>query len=506
MNTNPVTGMSMRSTIDALRDVARNTPDTVALRSVDAELSYASLLSAVEQSAHELRALRLRRVALIADNSFDWIVADLAAQLSGIVLVPIPGFFSRAQMAHAIDSSGAEAVLVDVTARNCSDVLSMSAMGTLGGELQILETPRRSSETELPASTAKISYTSGTTGQPRGVCLPQRAMDAVATSLLAATADLCLRRHLCLLPLATLLENVAGVYAPIHNGGEICVRKIEEVGWAGAAGLNSDRLLRCIAAFRPDNIILVPQMLHAIVEALKAGGRVPDSLQFVAVGGGHVAPTLLEQAESLGLPVFEGYGLTECASVVALCSPGQRRQGSVGKPLAHARIRLDSRGEIFASGASFCGYAGETGSAAAEVATGDIGDVDADGYLFIQGRRKNIFITSFGRNVSPEWIEAEFLHTPSISQIAIFGEARPWNVAVLVPADGSERRLQPDIESVNRTLPDYARISHWILAAEPFTPGNGLSTFNGRVRRNAVWDAYKAQIDSCYDDYLSARV
>jgi long-subunit acyl-CoA synthetase (AMP-forming) len=276
------------------------------------------------------------------------------------------------------------------------------------------------------------------------------------------------------------------------------------LGWTGAAQLDAARLLQCIASFQPDSVIFVPQMLHSILDLLEKGATAPASLKFVAVGGGHVSPALLQRAETLGLPVYEGYGLTETASVVAISSPKQRRSGSVGRPLAHSSIRIGAEGEVLVSGASYCGYVGELPPASHEIATGDVGRIDADGFLYILGRLKNVYITSFGRNVSPEWIEAELVKQRSIAQVAVFGEARPWSIAVVVPAPGaSPEDVGADIAAVNSTLPDYARVGDWITAREPFMPANGLLTGNGRNRRDAIWKVYRAQLTVCYDNYVS---
>ena len=114
-----------------------------------------------------------------------------------------------------------------------------------------------------------------------------------------------------------------------------------------------------------------------------------------------------------------------------------------------------------------------------------------------------MFITSFGRNVSPEWVEAELCEEPAIAQAAVFGEARPWNVAVIVPAPHAQHEdLSSAIEIANRRLPDYARDDDWIVAARPFTLGNGELTTNGRIRRAAILARYRTELDSLYDDVL----
>lgn len=115
------------------------------------------------------------------------------------------------------------------------------------------------------------------------------------------------------------------------------------------------------------------------------------------------------------------------------------------------------------------------------------------------GRKKNMFITSFGRNVAPEWVEGELVSHPGIAQAALFGEARPFNCAVIVPHPGAPQdAIEAALEEANRRLPDYAQVRAWIAATEPFTAGNGMSTPNGRLRRPAILGKYAAQIDALY--------
>jgi len=263
------------------------------------------------------------------------------------------------------------------------------------------------------------------------------------------------------------------------------------------------RLLRSVAAFEAESLIVLPQMLQALVTAIERGAPAPDSLRFIAVGGAHVPSAVLARAYDLGLPVYEGYGLTECGSVVALNTPAAHRTGSVGRPLSHARVDIDARGDVCVSSPAVCGYTGGS-HVPRRFATGDLGRLDADGFLHITGRRKNVFITSFGRNVSPEWVEAELTAEAPIAQAAVFGEARPWNVAVVVPRSGAAdaSSITAAIDRVNERLPDYARIGDWCYAAEPFTAANGLATANGRNRRSAVWARYGARVNAVFDGAL----
>lgn len=148
-------------------------------------------------------------------------------------------------------------------------------------------------------------------------------------------------------------------------------------------------------------------------------------------------------------------------------------------------------------GARLLGYLGEPAPADDWLATGDLGHWE-DGFLVLHGRKKHQFVTAFGRNVNPEWVEAELVQQAPIAQAWLYGEALPANVAVLVPRGGADdAQLQAAIEQVNAGLPDYARVHHWLRAEQPFGEANGLATANGRLRRAALFQHYRHAIDAC---------
>ena len=494
----------MSAALDAVRARLPRFGSLRALSGADETVSLADVAHRVERIARQLDAERIRVLAIAADNSPDWALVDLAAASAGIPTVPLPPFFSTGQVEHVLADSGADAIAADEP----GSVPLLSLPTRPGPEL----TPRLTllrlddaphTAAPIPPGTSRISYTSGTTGTPKGVCLSQAVQDRVARSLADVTNGLGIRRHLCLLPLATLLENIAGLHAPLLAGAEIALPGHDEVGLCGAAGIDVGRLLRCLHRFGPDSVILLPQMLAALVGAVEQGVRLPSSLKFAAVGGGVVGLPLLERAERTGIPVFEGYGLTECSSVVALNTPDAGRPGSVGRPLPHCRVRIGDDGEVFVGGATMESYLGDEPVPAGEIATGDIGHFDGDGFLHIDGRKKNVLITSYGRNVSPEWVEAALTAAPSIMQAALFGDARPFNVAVVVPrVDATAAAIERDIDHVNRRLPDYARVRRFIVAVVPFSPRDGTLTINGRIRREAILGRYAEAIDACYRDTL----
>jgi long-subunit acyl-CoA synthetase (AMP-forming) len=351
----------------------------------------------------------------------------------------------------------------------------------------------------LPPGTGKITFTSGSTGRPKGVCLgnPQLLNQA---SALAAAAALERPRHLCLLPLSTLLENVAGVYAPLLTGGEVLVPGLAEVGFTGSSSLNSRVFLELLTRQQPESVILTPQMLHLLVTAAGQGWAPPAALRFVAVGGARVPPSLLQAAHARGIPAFEGYGLSECASVVSLNLPGASRPGSCGRPLPHVRVAIEDR-EIRVAGNAMLGYAGEPDRwGQAEIATGDLGYLDADGFLHIDGRKKNLLISSYGRNIAPEWVESEVLAEAELGECLVFGDARPYCVALLYPRDpaAGDAAIQQSIDRCNAHLPDYARIRRWHRLSQPLAASKDLLTENGRPKRQAILARYQGVIDALY--------
>jgi long-subunit acyl-CoA synthetase (AMP-forming) len=143
-------------------------------------------------------------------------------------------------------------------------------------------------------------------------------------------------------------------------------------------------------------------------------------------------------AWSLGIPVHEGYGLSECCSVVAVNRPKERRPGTVGHPLSGLSVSIDE-GEIVVDGPSVTdGYLGQ-GPADGPWRTGDLGDIDQDGFLTIHGRKDSLIVTSFGRNVSPEWVETMLLGDMRIAFCAVVGHGAPYLTAVIVPSGPGER-------------------------------------------------------------------
>ncbi|MBI3042520.1 MAG: AMP-binding protein [Betaproteobacteria bacterium] len=493
----------MHPVIAAIGRHAAAHPRRAALADGAREWSYSALNRAIAEAGADIRLRTSRPVALCLDNSPEWVIADLALLATRLPCVPLPAFFSAQQHAHAVVDAGVECVITDQPDR-CIERLRSGGLPAVGdADLNLagrrLSRIRVGARTAvLPRSTLKITYTSGTTGNPKGVCLGGDALAKVARSLASACGLGARDRHLSLLPLATLLENI-GVHASLVAGACCVLPPLNEIGIAGGSGVQPAALIEAMVRHHATTVIMVPQMLQAVVERVERGAARPQYLRFLAVGGAAVAPALLQRAETVGLPVFEGYGLSECASVVSLNTPGANRRGSAGRPLSHCTLSFGQDGEIHAAGATLLGYRGASAHAGDAWPTGDFGHLDAEGYLHVTGRKKDCFITSYGRNVSPEWIEAALTLEPAIAQAWVSGEARPWAAAVITPApDQSDAAVSAAVGRANRTLPDYAQVRRWTRSNEPFSAANGELTANGRLRRAQLAARYQPAVESLY--------
>lgn len=479
---------------------AKNQPDKIAFSGEDyfgalKELSYTQLMIEVDKLAQILERLEIRCIALRSHNCIDWALMDLAALKCGITIIPVPLFFSTSQIMHVLKMSDADCLIGNWT-------LAEHLNGRIEHPQLVANMPtyltKRSQTSPLIEGAIKITFTSGSTGMPKGVCLSDKNLMRVSLSL-AHAIEVKPKCHLTMLPLSTLLENITGIYVPLLLGAKTYLLSGTSVGLIGSSQLDIPQFATSIAHFAPNSLVLTPALLKALIAITSQNPALSSSLQFVAVGGARVPEALVEQAKSLNIPVYEGYGLSECASVVSLNTPSHHKAGSSGKALSHVDIRLNEQSELFVRGNLALGYI-DAPFDQEWLATGDIANIDSEGFLTILGRKKNIIITSFGRNISPEWIESELAtHVTSLPYI-IFGEGRDsLGILIDMPTDCLEGEMQLEALSLfqhkiiasltefNSTLPDYARIADiWIVKNLTHQPD--LFTNNGRVKRENISD------------------
>lgn len=512
-----------------IEQLQQNPAESIALSQGSKNISYGGLLTNVQQRVDWLhlqskqkenqQGKPIKRVGLLMDNCFDWLYFDLACQHAKLCLVPIPSFFSTEQKMALVNDSALDLVILDkLNHHSFIELLSHAQqcdyqpLATPFAEIKavLLSTMLAKNEQSLmPPETAKVTFTSGSTGHPKGVCLSLKAQITVANALIDRIG-LTKPRHLSLLPFATLLENIAGLYAPLLASGTIVFANEQNRGFSGSQLANPQVLLSLINESRANTMILVPELLQVLVQGCKQGWQPPKSLRFIAVGGSKVATPLLKEAAQCGLPVYQGYGLSESCSVVSLNSIDDNSLGNVGRLLPHVNGQVIN-GELQVSGANFLGYLNKPASwNPKQVATGDLAELN-DNQLSIIGRAKNLLINSFGRNISPEWVEAELLATGAFYQAVVIGDAKPFCCALLVPMPvlvsqaKSKAQLVEHIEQVitrlNTKLPDYAQIKDHLLLLEPMTPKQGLFTDNFRPKRDAIIEHFNDAIEQLYRDY-----
>lgn len=498
----------MHTLLNNISQIAKQEPAREALVGEHSSYDYLSLMQASLLLSKQIVENKISTLALIADNSPEWIIIDLACQIAQCCFIPLPLFFTPAQIQHSLIQAGVD-TLITGPGINLAEGLGEKVLNNLDTaqpiKLEGLANGFNSmrlaclDSSNKPQKTQKITFTSGSTGKPKGVCLSNDQQLAVANSLVSMVG-IKQPKHLCILPLATLLENIAGVYSPLISGGSVYLPGLATLGFTGSSQVDVQKLLSCIDNLQPETMILIPQLLDLLIVSIMQGWKAPETLQMIAVGGSRVAASAIQQARKLGLPVYEGYGLSECASVVSLNTPEHDQPGSAGQLLPHLKLKI-TNDEIFIVGNNFLGYLNEPDSWYAEsVATGDFGYIDDAGFIHLQGRKKNLLISSFGRNISPEWVESEILAHPLIQQCFVVGDAKPFCAALIYAGHDyiTDVEIQNWLDQVNQTLPDYARVLTWSRLAAALSSSNNLLTQNGRPRREAISSHYSSSIKQMY--------
>lgn len=448
--------------------------------------TYNELLGRIHAGAEWAKCLP-DRVGLLFTNSADYALADLALSFAGKELVPLPAFFSDGQLRHIVRTAALSYLVTDAI---CGE--RARALGLIASELGA--TPV--SVAAAAPDSRRIIFTSGTTAEPKGVRLSARQMFASIRALASATDASAEDRYLSVLPSALLLEQIAGLYLPLHVGAAIHMPITSHGnahGFSVAAATEAANLTATV---------LVPELLHSWTSELEALDRnAPTSLRFVAVGGAPVPLSLIAAARRRGIPVYEGYGLTECCSVVSVNRPPEHGIGTAGRPLPGVEVTIRD-GEIIVSGPTIMnGYLGGP-DVTGNWATGDLGDFDAQRRLIVKGRKDNIIVTSTGRNISPEWIEQLIASDGHIRRCVVV-EKDGGLVAVIVPTEKSitpsTSKMRDILASASRSAPEYARPHQYLLLAENDLHHLGLLTPNGRPRRSDIRRLVKARSETLSD-------
>ena len=227
---------------------------------------------------------------------------------------------------------------------------------------------------------------------------------------------------------------------------------------------------------------MTPALLLALIAIVRQQPKIARLLKFVAVGGARVSESLIETARQLGIPAYEGYGLSECGSVVCLNTPSANKAGTSGRVLPHLEVRIASDGELEVKGNRALGYLDQP-FVSEWLATGDLAEIDNQGFVTLLGRKKNVIVTAYGRNVSPEWVESEaFAYLPHVP-FFIIGDDQKSLCAVTQSCSDSD--LTHIITAINQSLPDYARIGT-VLIMQQVNQVTQWFTANGKIKRHQL--------------------
>jgi long-chain acyl-CoA synthetase len=531
------------------------------------------------------------RVCILCNTRPEWTYADFAISSAGAVVVPIYPTNSPEECDWVAGNSEAVAVVCEDAAQvakiaavrdrlpKLRDVIVVDPEGDVGDAIsleQLRERGRGRDAAELEQRYGAVKsedpftfiYTSGTTGPPKGCVLSHDNYRSVI--------DMCMSLDL-LHP-----GESSYLYLPLAHAFALLIQllAVEVGGTLAYWSKDSTKIVPELQEIRPAYFPSVPRIFEKIYtlatsalakaspeeqeqfrQAVKVGVEVrdmmlrgepvPEELQRVfdeaeerlyknvrAIFGGNIrqavtgaapiAPDILEFFYACGVPVLEGFGMTETATVATYSTPEHHRFGSVGRPLPGCEIRIADDGEVLIKGANIFGgyYKNDDASFGAVVdgwlQTGDLGSIDEDGYVYITGRKKDIIITAGGKNLTPANIENDLKQSRWISQAVMHGDRRPYPVVLItldqeeivqfareqgLPEDGAalsqapavQQLIQAELDRVNAKYAQVEQVKRFVILDHDLSQETGELTPTLKVKRNVVNEKYAALFDSLYE-------
>jgi long-chain acyl-CoA synthetase len=551
------------------------------------DVSSDEFLLRVEELFFAVRTLGIKpgdRVAIVSENRLEWAVADYAALCAGAATVPIYPTLSAPQievllrdctpaLAFVSTADLLEKVLAVRTNANLRHIVSFEPCGSEDrvmrldalneiGRQCVFDWPaefRRAALSICPGELATIIYTSGTTGIPKGAMLTHINL---VSNIIATSDRLPLRADdvsLSLLPLSHVFQRHVD-YGCVHAGASIAYtqspltvasdmidvqptfaaavprffekiheRILDEIDSSSSV---SRRLFEKAVSvgrdhFRSGRSSLAYEAADRLVFR-KIRERLGGRIRFFISGGAPLEKEIAEFFWSIGIPIYEGYGLSETSPVITLNGPGAMRLGTVGRKLGDQEIRIQEDGEIMVRGSNVMkGYYGmepdtQEAFSGGWFHTGDLGEIDQDGFLKITGRKKDLIITSSGKNVAPQPIENRLKLIPYIDTVVLVGNGRSFISALIVPnysalaaravthgipfddpcdlihSSRVHEMVMAEISLRTEDLSPFEKIRKIALLEQEFTIAGGELTPTLKVRRQAVEMKYKSIIDELY--------
>ncbi len=584
--------MSLKTLNDILPAVCRNRRDRVMLQRGAlgwVPISSTEIYRGVVGVARTLQSWGLGkgdRIAILSENRPEWTITDFAALAVGAVTVPVYATQTPEQTAFLLNDSGARVIAVS-TKNQLEKVLTiqrhtpverilvMDGVETahavhmqglmLQGPTEFDPEFDARARSIAPADLATIIYTSGTTGTPKGAMLTHGNMASnVACSMEAFGFGTKEEVSVSFLPLshvtarhvdfALLYRGVVLAYCPdiaklaqtlkevqpnIFVGVPRVYEKIRQQVIARSAGFPKNAVYRWALsvgrAHRADTLAGIPpaalswkmKIADRLVFSRVRAGMGGKAEEFIS-GGAPLGRELAEWYADIGIPIHEGYGLTETSPVIAVNTPAVHKLGTVGRPLANVEVRIADDGEVLVRGPSvFKGYwhsPEETQAAFVDdwFKTGDIGDLDSDGFLSITDRKKDLIKTSGGKFIAPQPIENSLKLNPLIGTAVVFGDRRKFPAVLIAPhfpaledwaranqvefvsreelvANAKVQALYEGIiEDLNQNLARFEKLKRVLLVPEELSAEDGTLTHTLKVRRRGIEERYRTLIDEMY--------
>jgi long-chain acyl-CoA synthetase len=523
------------------------------------------------------------RVAIMSKTRYEWTLADFAVWTAGAVPVPIYETSSSDQVQWIVGDSGTVAAIVETPAHAAllsgvrPDLPTLRDVWQIdtGGLDELAAAGKEVTDADLDARTpdvrrhdiATIIYTSGTTGRPKGcelthdnfMALCENTIERLGSVVSAEGAS-----TLLFLPLAhvfarfvevlcvaaaarmghtsdvkKLLDDLATfkptfvlavprVFEKIYNSAE---QKAEGEGKGRIFRLAADTAVTYSQALDAGSPGLLLRGKHAVFDALVYGklrAAMGGAVQYAVSGGAPLGPRLGHFFRGIGVTVLEGYGLTETTAPATVNTPELIKIGTVGPPLPGVAVAIADDGEILIKGNNvFAAYRNNPEATAETLVdgwfhTGDLGELDDDGYLRITGRKKELLVTAAGKNVAPAVLEDHIRAHPLISQCMVVGDQRPFIAALVtldeemlptwaanhgldgISPDDAIRdevvlaEVQRAIDDANKTVSRAESIRKFVVLPGDFTEDNGYLTPSLKLRRNVVMQDFASQVEGLY--------
>ena len=554
-----IRALEARTLCEAFQITASERPGQVAHRTLDGsvEFTFGEYAERVQALATGLHALGVRRgdaVALMLANRPEFALADAAAMHLGAIAFSVYNTLAPEQINYLLQSSQCRVVVTErmflkqvLPARTPEVEHIVVVDGEVAGTITLADLGQRQSRgfrfedawRECQSEDVlTLIYTSGTTGPPKAVQLTHASVMFMAQGFARALPAIVGGRGISYLPLAHVGDRAMGYYA-----GSMClgtaVTSIPDPRQVGAA----------LVSVRPTAFGGVPRVWEKIRSALVAAGLsdpagLPDTAKaavrarigldqahWCISGAAPASPDVLQYFADLGLPVNEGWGMSEVSGIATINPVTDIRIGTVGRALAGVEVKLDHDGELLLRAPLVMkGYRNDAARTAEAIDpdgwlhTGDIAQIDGDGYITIVDRKKEIIINAAGKNMSPANIELRLrASSPLVAFAVCVGDRRPYNVALLVldpetsPRWAAERglaggldelsrhadvraALQAAVDAANAGLARVEQIKRFAVISADWQPGGDELTPTVKLKRKAIHDKYRAEIENLYRD------